>query len=161
MNHSNSCWRGTPFLGFAKHHYDLTSGKKFNLSPGLRGYKMKYLEMRFKRKIMQNSLLEGKIFLNSSKVSKFLIFTSASVKNVELQVYEMIKVKYKTQILTNSFVYPFIWCILILLYIYCSLDMILEIITPVILLYLRYFLHPIESDTLNILPVLSIRNQVA
>lgn len=44
---------------------------------------MKYLEMRFKRKIMQNS---------SSKAGKFLIFTSAGVKNVKLQVYGVRKV---------------------------------------------------------------------
>lgn len=43
---------------------------------------MKYLEMRFKRKIMQNS---------SSKAGKVLLFT-AGVKNVKLQVYGVRKV---------------------------------------------------------------------
>lgn len=85
---------------------------------------MRYLEMSFKRgKKCKIPYWKGKMLLRSSEAGKFLVCTAAGVKNVKL--CNIRKAKDSTSWIqnptfTDSFSYPFVQSILVLLYIFIT-----------------------------------------
>lgn len=152
MNCSDGHWRDAPLLDSLRCHHELASGKKMHLisrvTRVLESNEILRNELQKGKKKCKIPHWKGKMLLSSSEAGKFLVCTAAGVKNVKL--YDVRKAKDSTSWIqnptfTDSFSYPFIQSILVLLYIFITcfltwLGMMFEITLPFILLYFYFLL---------------------